>query len=116
MSGAALLMAAETPYPMAGGGALRTASLLHYLGGRYDVAVIEHFWCAPYWPQIAAVCPRTVLDLHNIESVLHERCAGTEGRAAGFAHRRFCDAARKLERIWIPRFHEVLVTSEEDAA
>ena len=57
-----------------------------------------------------------MLDLHNIESVLHARCAGTEGRAAGFAHRRFCDAARKLERIWIPRFHEVLVTSEEDAA
>src|SRR5437763_11836684 len=124
----ALLLAAETPYPIAGGGALRTASLLHYLaqryetdllvfrqpgeehpakrlpsglarrvtvlelppnrrtpsaraarnairlarripplidrfagsgaaisaaldGRRYDVAIVEHFWCAPYWPQ-----------------------------------------------------------------
>jgi polysaccharide biosynthesis protein PslH len=189
----ALLLAAETPYPMAGGGALRTASLLHYLaqrydtdllvfrqpgedhpenripaglarrvevldlplnrrtpsaraarnmmrlargippltdrfagfdaaiaatldGRRYDVGIVEHFWCAPYWPQIAAVCSRTVLDLHNVESILHHRCAETEGGATAFAHRRFAGAARRLERIWLPRFGEVLVTSEQDAA
>jgi glycosyltransferase involved in cell wall biosynthesis len=187
------MLAAETPYPMAGGGALRTASLLHYLarrydadllvfrqpgeedpakrlpsglarrvtvldlplnrrtaaaraarnamrlarrvpplvdrfagfgpaisaaldGRRYDVAVVEHFWCAPYWPQIAAVSPRTVLDLHNIESILHQRSAETEGGATGFAHRTFAGAALKLERLWLPRFSEVLVTSADDAA
>ena len=37
---AALLLAAETPYPLAGGGALRTASLLHYLAGRYDTDLL----------------------------------------------------------------------------
>ncbi len=36
----ALLLAPETPYPLAGGGALRTASLLHYLAQQYDVDLI----------------------------------------------------------------------------
>ena len=50
------------------------------LGGRpaYDIAVLEHFWCAPYWEQIAPASAKTVLDLHNIESVLHARCARAE--------------------------------------
>src|SRR5688572_27860213 len=151
----ALLLAPETPYPMAGGGALRTASLLHYLATRYDVdlvvfrqpgeadpaaampaglvrnlhiidlpvnsrsfparvirnaarvarsvpplmdrfagfsreivrptqgrryalGIIEHFWCAPYIDQLSQICERTILDLHNIESVLHERCAAAD--------------------------------------
>src|SRR5215470_11675405 len=34
------MLAPETPYPIAGGGALRTASLLHYLAPRYDVDLI----------------------------------------------------------------------------
>jgi len=34
------MLAPETPYPMAGGGALRTASLLHYLARRHDVHLI----------------------------------------------------------------------------
>jgi glycosyltransferase involved in cell wall biosynthesis len=193
MTRAALLLAAETPYPLAGGGALRTASLLHYLaqryetdllvfrqpgeddptarlppgltrrvtvielppnrrtpaaraarntvrlarripplmdrfggfretvaaaldGRHYDVGIIEHFWCAPYYEQIAAVCARTVLDLHNVESVLHERCAATEGGAVALAHRVFARASRRLERTWLSRFSEVLVTSNDDAA
>jgi hypothetical protein len=37
---AALLLAPETPYPLAGGGALRTASLLHYLARTRDVDLI----------------------------------------------------------------------------
>src|SRR5580658_7783955 len=37
---AALLLAPETPYPLAGGGALRTASLLHYLAQAHDVDLI----------------------------------------------------------------------------
>ena len=160
------MLAPETPYPMAGGGALRTASLLHYLarkyetdlivfrepgapdpasglpgglvrrvtvidlpanrrdaparmlrnasrlarrvpplvdrfagfgeavsraldGRRYELAVVEHFWCAPYCRELAPSCVRTVLDLHNVESLLHERCAATEGGIAGFSTQGF---------------------------
>src|SRR5664280_1776076 len=36
----ALLLAPETPYPLAGGGALRTASMLHYLARGYDVDLV----------------------------------------------------------------------------
>ena len=36
----ALLLAPETPYPLAGGGALRTASLLHYLSSKYAVDLL----------------------------------------------------------------------------
>ncbi len=188
----ALILAPESPYPLAGGGALRSASILHYLarsyvvdlivfrqpggpdpgaqlppglvervsvidlpanrrGGAsrslrnairlarrmpplidrfagfehevaqavenrdYAVGLIEHFWCAPYWQQIATVCRRTVLDLHNIESVLHERCAQVETGAAGFAHGVFAQASAELEREWLPRFSQVLTPSGEDA-
>ena len=188
----ALVLAAETPYPLAGGGALRTASLLHYLalrydvdlvafrqpgapdperelpaglvrrvwvvdlpahgrslaarvlrnalrvgrrvpplvdrfagfgreiegaleGRRYDIGIVEHFWCAPYGEQVAQICGRTVLDLHNIESVLHQRCAEIESGATAWAHRVFHRASLKLERTWLPRFSEVLTASESDA-
>jgi glycosyltransferase involved in cell wall biosynthesis len=187
-----LVLAPEAPYPLAGGGALRTASLINYLarrgavdlvvfrqpgardpakelpaglvrritvidlpahshGGawrltrnasrlarqvpplvdrfsgferevkaaigeaRYEVGLVEHFWCAPYAAVLQDACARTVLDLHNIESVLHERCAAVEGGAAGFAHRVFALASRNLERRWLPRYSEVLVTSGSDA-
>jgi len=187
----ALFLAPEVPYPLAGGGALRSASLLHYLAGRYTVdlivfrqpgeadllprippglvrnvtvidlprnrrtamarrvrnawrvarrvpplmdrfagfqravedaiggqryelGVIEHFWCAPYWEQMAAVCSRTVLDLHNVESVLHGRCAEVETGGTRLAHRVFCRAAEALERIWFPRFSDILTASRED--
>jgi glycosyltransferase involved in cell wall biosynthesis len=187
-----LLLAPEAPYPLAGGGALRTASLLHYLAPRYDVdlivfrqpdapdprkhlppslvrdvfplelprngrgfaaralrnasrlvrgvpplvdrfsgfenevarlaarrkyevAVVEHFWCAPYWEQIAPAARRTVLDLHNVESRLHARCADVEQTAEAFAHRVFERASRDLERAWLPRYSTILAASEEDA-
>jgi glycosyltransferase involved in cell wall biosynthesis len=189
----ALMLAAETPYPLAGGGALRTASLLHYLsrkyrtdlivfrqpgapdpgdhlpaglvrrvtvidlpaqrrsraarifrntgrlarripplvdrfagfgeavehaiqGRRYEVGVVEHFWCAPYWRELAPACVRTVLDLHNIESVLHQRCAATENGVEGLAHRVFHQASLRLERRWLPRYSELLAVSNVDAA
>jgi glycosyltransferase involved in cell wall biosynthesis len=189
---AALLLAPEAPYPVAGGGALRTASLFEYLTQRYDVdvivfrqpgapdpaglfpagrarlvttidlpangrslaaralrnaarvarrvpplvdrfsgfagevaravegrryalGIIEHSWCAPYVDQLAPVCERIVLDLHNVESILHQRCAETGGGPAGMAHRVFEEASRQLERKWLPRFSEVLTTSEQDA-
>jgi len=186
------MLAPETPYPMAGGGAIRTASLLHYLalhydtdlivfrqpgspdpalalpaglaqrvatielssngrstaarvvrnasrvlrrvppltdrfagfgdeitrgiGGRqYDLGIVEHFWCAPYWPVLAPCCRKTVVDLHNVESVLHARCAASPG-LEGLAHGVFERASRQLEQAWLPRFDIVLVTSGDDAA
>jgi glycosyltransferase involved in cell wall biosynthesis len=188
----ALVLAPEAPYPLSGGGALRTASLVHYLarrgavdlivfrqpgapdpakelpaglvrkvtvidlqahsrggaaraarnasrvarkvpplvdrfagferevraalgGARYEIGVVEHSWCAPYRPVLGEACTRLVLDLHNIESLLHERCGAVEGGATGFAHRVFAEASRKLERCWLPQFSEVLATSESDA-
>lgn len=190
---AALVLAPEVPYPLAGGGALRTASLLQYLARtrpvdlivfrqpgapdpiaqlpaglvrrataiplpptrrgqaaralrntgrmlrripplvdrfagferevaaaigdrRYEVGLIEHSWCAPYHGQVAPACRRTVLDLHNVESTLHARCAAVEDMASAFAHRVFRDASLALERTWLPRFSRVLVTSPGDAA
>jgi glycosyltransferase involved in cell wall biosynthesis len=186
------MLSPESPYPIAGGGALRTASLLEYLsrqyrvdlmvfrqpgaphpllqipdgkvdrlvvfdlppngrglaarawrnaarmvrevpplvdrfsgfeehvrhatsGRRYEVGVIEHFWCARYVREMAEVCDRVVLDLHNIESVLHERCAAAEGSIEGLAHRVFQSASRRLEREWMPRFSEILTASTTDA-
>jgi glycosyltransferase involved in cell wall biosynthesis len=186
----ALVLAPEAPYPLAGGGALRTASLIQYLartrpvdlilfrqpgapdpqlppglvrrastiqlpptgrghvaravrnsarmvrrvppladrfagfgrevseaigGERYAIGLIEHSWCAPYWEQMAPACQRTVLDLHNIESLLHARCAAVEGAATAFAHRIFRDASLALERTWLPRFSQVLTASSADA-
>jgi glycosyltransferase involved in cell wall biosynthesis len=187
------VLAPEAPYPLTGGGALRTASLLHYLaqthavdllvfrqpgapdpagllppglvrrvlvldlppngrslaarvlrnagrlarqspplidrfagfggaiaghlaGCRYELGVVEHFWCAPYWPQLAPVCSRTILNLHNLESELHASCAGAEGGAAGFAHSIFRQVSRDLERDWLPRYSQILAASEADAA
>ena len=83
-------------------------------GTRYDLGVIDHFWCAPYLEQLAPVCARTVLDLHNVESVLHGRCATAEGLATAAAHRVFQHASQELERLWLPRFSLVLATSQAD--
>ena len=84
------------------------------LKGRYRIAVIEHFWCAPYADAIRPHCDVLALDLHNVESEL----AATHARAAGgleaMVHRRFADAYRKLEREWIPKFDLILATSEQD--
>ena len=191
-SSAALFLAPETPYPVEGGGALRSASLLEYLAGRYAVdvlvfrqpgaadprghfpaglarrlsvidlprhrrhpparawrtalrlargipplvdrfsgfggavaafvagrgyrvAVVEHSWCAPYHREVAPVAASTVLDLHNIESVLHERCSRAEGSAQAAAHRVFARASLAFERRWFPRYDRLLAASEEDA-
>jgi len=188
----ALVLAPEAPYPVAGGGALRTASLVEYLAQRYaidlivfrqqgapdpaaslppglvrrvttlqlaanrrdtaarvwrnaarvargipplvdrfsgfeqqiaqavegrsyEVGLIEHFWCAPYLDAISAACRRTVIDLHNVESVLHARLAEVETPAAGFAHRVFRQASLDLERDLLPRFTTVLAVSAADA-
>jgi len=82
---------------------------------RYDVGVIEHFWCAAYVAELGTVCRRTVLDLHNIESAWHERCASAEPWPFSAMLRRFGASALKLEREWLPRFSVLLASSEADA-
>jgi glycosyltransferase involved in cell wall biosynthesis len=188
-----LFLAPEAPYPAAGGGALRSASLVQYLAGRYRVdlivfrepgnpdpanllpqglfgdvlvldlarhsrtrlarlarnldrarrgappladrfsgfgpaiaafvrdkhyqlAVIEHLWCAPYWEQIAPRSDTVALDAHNVESVLTERCAAVESWPMRLLLRRFQQAWLSLERRWLPQFGLVLAASGPDAA
>jgi|SRR5579872_160455 len=189
---AALVITPESPYPVAGGGALRCAPLLEYLARRYTLdvvafrergaedpaakippqlarqvhvltlpyhsrsklarvarnasrflrgapplvdryaglarqlsatlghrryalAMIEHFWCAPYIDVACGLSDSVVLDLHNVESVLQQRSAIMEPWPAAIAFRRFAGAYREMERRLLPRFDRVLVTSEEDA-
>ena len=173
----ALFVTPEPPYPLRGGGAMRSASLLHYLssryevdaigfspkwtealppelvsdsltvslkrhsrtvlarawrnGGRllrgvaplsdrfsgyemeinqwlrgrnYDVAVLEHFWTASYLPNVRPHARAVILDLHNIESVWHERCAAVESGPRAVALRRFSAASRRDEQLWLPQF------------
>jgi glycosyltransferase involved in cell wall biosynthesis len=83
-------------------------------GRRYGVGVVEHFWCAPYHRSVAPACAGTVLDLHNVESILNARCAGTERWAAALGHSAFSRACVNLERHWLPRYTRVLATSETD--
>jgi glycosyltransferase involved in cell wall biosynthesis len=84
------------------------------LKGHYKVAVIEHFWCAPYADAIRPYCDILVLDLHNIESELAATHARAKGGFESIVHRRFADAYRRLESEWIPKFDLILATSEED--
>ncbi len=190
---AALLVAAEAPYPMAGGGAIRTASLLEYLAGNfsldliifrepssphpadaippglarridtvdlpyhskhpiarllrntsrltrnrpplldrfsgferqiaaivssrsYDVAVLDHFWTAPYAALLRERSKRLVLDLHNVDSAWHYSMADSERGLSAFAFRRFAQASLDFERHWFPQFDDMLTTSAGDAA
>jgi polysaccharide biosynthesis protein PslH len=189
----ALLLAPETMYPAAGGGALRSTSLVQYLASRYrldlivfrepgnpdpaslvpqglfgdvlvldlpwhsrtklarlarnldrarrgapplaerfsgfapaiaeflrhkhyQVAVIEHLWCAPYWEQIAPRSDVVVLDAHNVESVLTARCAALESWPMRVLLGRCQQAWVSLERQWLPRFGLILAASAPDAA
>ncbi len=188
----ALMLAPEAPYPLEGGGALRSAALLHYLsesytvdlivfrqpgaphpseslppglvrdvhvinlpfhsrkpiarawrnlergarkvpplidrfsgferqirdflrGRHYAVAVIEHMWCAGYHGILAPHAGRLVLDLHNVESVLHARSADAASWPAAFLHRRFSSACLELERTWLPQYWRILTASRHDA-
>jgi glycosyltransferase involved in cell wall biosynthesis len=85
-----------------------------YFDRRYKVAVIEHFWCAPYAEAIRPHCDVLVLDLHNVESELAATHARATQGAEALLHRRFAAAYRRLEEQWIPRFDVVLATSEAD--
>ena len=84
-------------------------------GRKYQAAIVEHFWCAPYAAALRPHCERLVLDLHNIESELARTHASATSGLASIAGRRFAAAYAQLESEWIPRFDLVLVTSESDA-
>lgn len=95
----------------------RESELRNALGqGRYDLAIAEHGWCAPYLPLLKASCRSTLLDLHNIESILHERSASVTQGLVAAGHRRFAGAMRRLEASLAPQFDLVAVTSARDAA
>ncbi len=184
-----LMLSPEAPYPLHGGGAFRTASLLHYLsqfsepdlilisdsgqpallppglvrsqhviplahhrrdplaryfrnasrawrgvpplidrlsglepsirpllsGKRWDLAIIEHFWCAPYVDLLKEFCNEVVLDLHNVESMLHRSAATVATGLVHAGHRRFAATCQRLEAELLPRFSLVLATSGDDA-
>jgi glycosyltransferase involved in cell wall biosynthesis len=82
---------------------------------RYDLAVVEHFWCAAYAPLLRAHCQTLVLDLHNIESDLAQTHARAATWPASWASERFAAAYRRLEREWLPQFDILLVASDEDS-
>jgi glycosyltransferase involved in cell wall biosynthesis len=91
--------------------------LAEFLHGRhYDVALVEHFWCAPYAVQLAPHAARLAVDLHNVESELYASFARTEPWPASAMFRRFERACRRMEAEWLPRFALALAASEEDAA
>jgi glycosyltransferase involved in cell wall biosynthesis len=85
-------------------------------GDSYDVAVIEHFWCASYAEVLRPVSRRLILDLHNIESSLARTVAECETWPQTVMHRRFASCYERLEKEWLPRFDAVLTTSEKEAA
>ena len=79
-----------------------------------DIAVIEHFWCARYLSVLRPRANRVVLDLHNIESVLHDGCARTEPWPSSLGHRLFRRTAERMEKDLLAEFDLVLVASEAD--
>jgi glycosyltransferase involved in cell wall biosynthesis len=81
----------------------------------YDLGLIEHFWCAPYQSQLRGHCRKLILDLHNIESIWHATLAASEPKPISFIHRRFQAAYTRLERLLLPGFDLLLVTSQTDA-
>jgi glycosyltransferase involved in cell wall biosynthesis len=85
-------------------------------GRRYDLGAIEHFWLAPYVAELEVACSQTVLDLHNVESMLHRTCARADHGLVSAGHRRFAGVSRKLEAKLLPRFGTVLAASESDQA
>ncbi len=73
----ALFLSPEAPFPLTGGGALRSASLLTYLSRRYDVEVILFREPGAPDPRIA-LPPGLVRDARVIDLITHSR--GTAAR------------------------------------
>ena len=82
---------------------------------RYDLAVLEHFWVAPYVDLIRNYADRVWCDLHNIESRFFRTMAEASGPGAAWAHTRFARLSERLETELLPKFDGCLVCSEDDA-
>jgi polysaccharide biosynthesis protein PslH len=92
------------------------ASIRAVLGSRrYDLAVLEHFWVAPYVDLIRNYAERVWCDLHNIESRFFRTMAEASGPGAAWAHTRFARLSERLEAELLPKFDGCLVCSEDDA-
>ena len=90
----ALILAPEAPYPTHGGGALRTASLLHYLARRYDVDLIV--FRQPGAPDPVRSFPAGIArEMHVIDLASHGRAPSREPRGMRDAWRAAC------RRWWI---------------
>ncbi len=83
-------------------------------GRRYRLAVLEHFWCAPYLEMLRSQADAVIMDMTDIESALHATCARSEPWPASWGHRVFMGMAARAERELLPRFDLVLATSEAD--
>ena len=83
-------------------------------GEHYDLGLVEHFWPANYVEQLKPHCDQMFLDLHNVESTLHERCAVTAGGLVAAGHRYFGRRCRALETCVLPQYSLVLATSAVD--
>jgi glycosyltransferase involved in cell wall biosynthesis len=125
----ALFLSAEAPYPMTGGGAIRTASVLEYLAQRFCVHAI--FFREPGAPHPAAAIPPGRVDrvdvvglpvhskrplaraLRNASRLarnrppLFDRFSGFERAIAEFVSGRQY-AAAVLEHFWIAPYVELL--------
>ena len=84
-------------------------------GRQYDVAVVEHFWNAPYADVLRKCSKRLVLDLHNVDSAWHHSMSDSERGLPAFGFRRFAKVALGLEQVWLPQFDDILATSLSDA-
>jgi polysaccharide biosynthesis protein PslH len=84
-------------------------------GRRYDLAILEHFWVAPYVDTVREFAGRVWCDLHNVESRFFETMGRASGPLAALAHNRFARLSRRLEQDLLPRFDGCLVCSESDA-
>jgi glycosyltransferase involved in cell wall biosynthesis len=91
------------------------ADLARWLQGRhYDLAVVEHCWCAGYAEALRPHAALLALDLHNVESTLLARSARSEGGLAELALNRFARLCDSFERRWLPMYDLLLATSRDD--
>src|SRR5262249_34630010 len=80
-AGSALFLSPEAPVAGAGGGGLRSASLLEYLRGKYSVEVLD-FDLAPHSKSAGAGVWRNSMRLLRGAPPLFDRYSGYEGQLA----------------------------------
>lgn len=86
------------------------------LDGPYDVALVEHLWCAPYASLLRPHCAKLIIDLHNVESRLLASSSAASGFPGNIVLKAFSSLSRGYEHTWLPRYDAVLVCSTQDQA